>query len=99
MIADSARQSGCAAPFIGICRSTPRTIARPSAAQSLIVSSRSDLRRESASGHFESEQGRISLSKADPTLLWEVPMLELRPNCEYCDKDLPPQATDAWICT
>jgi hypothetical protein len=26
-------------------------------------------------------------------------MLELRPNCEYCDKDLPPAATDARICT
>ncbi len=26
-------------------------------------------------------------------------MLELRPNCEYCDKDLPPQATEARICT
>ena len=26
-------------------------------------------------------------------------MLELRPNCEYCDKDLPPQAADARICT
>ena len=25
--------------------------------------------------------------------------LELRPNCEYCDKDLPPEATDARICT
>ncbi len=25
--------------------------------------------------------------------------LELRPNCEYCDKDLPPAATDAMICT
>jgi uncharacterized protein len=25
--------------------------------------------------------------------------LQLRPNCEYCDKDLPPQATDARICT
>ena len=25
--------------------------------------------------------------------------LELRPNCEYCDKDLPPAATDARICT
>ncbi len=25
--------------------------------------------------------------------------LELRPNCEYCDKDLPPQAADARICT
>jgi hypothetical protein len=25
--------------------------------------------------------------------------LELRPNCEYCDKDLPPQATEARICS
>src|SRR5690348_10914009 len=25
--------------------------------------------------------------------------LELRPNCEGCDKDLPPGATDAMICT
>ncbi len=26
-------------------------------------------------------------------------MLELRPNCECCDKDLPPDALDAMICT
>ena len=26
-------------------------------------------------------------------------MLILKPNCECCDKDLPPQATDARICT
>ena len=26
-------------------------------------------------------------------------MLELRPNCEWCDKDLPPDADDARICT
>jgi hypothetical protein len=26
-------------------------------------------------------------------------MLELRPNCECCDKDLPPDAPDAVICT
>ncbi len=26
-------------------------------------------------------------------------MLELRPNCEYCDKDLPPTSTEARICT
>ncbi len=26
-------------------------------------------------------------------------MLELRPGCECCDKDLPPSATDAMICT
>lgn len=26
-------------------------------------------------------------------------MLELRSNCELCDKDLPPEAADARICT
>ncbi len=26
-------------------------------------------------------------------------MLELRPNCELCNKDLPPDADDARICT
>lgn len=26
-------------------------------------------------------------------------MLEMRPNCECCDRDLPPDATDAMICT
>jgi uncharacterized protein len=26
-------------------------------------------------------------------------MLQLRPNCECCDKDLPPDSTDAYICT
>ena len=25
--------------------------------------------------------------------------LELRPNCEYCDVDLPPASTEARICT
>ena len=25
--------------------------------------------------------------------------LELRPNCEYCDRDLPPGDTDARICS
>ncbi|MGH1352761.1 MAG: DUF1272 domain-containing protein [Methyloligellaceae bacterium] len=25
--------------------------------------------------------------------------LELRPNCELCDKDLPPQSTEAMICS
>jgi uncharacterized protein len=25
--------------------------------------------------------------------------LQLRPNCEYCDKDLPPRSTDAYICS
>ena len=26
-------------------------------------------------------------------------MLELRPNCECCDKDLPPESKQAMICT
>ena len=26
-------------------------------------------------------------------------MLELRPNCECCDRDLPPESPDAVICT
>ncbi|HEY6530284.1 MAG TPA: DUF1272 domain-containing protein [Cellvibrionaceae bacterium] len=26
-------------------------------------------------------------------------MLELRPNCECCNKDLPPASTEAFICT
>ena len=26
-------------------------------------------------------------------------MLELRPNCEHCDRDLPVDARDAMICT
>lgn len=26
-------------------------------------------------------------------------VLQLRPNCEYCDRDLPPDAADAMICS
>ena len=26
-------------------------------------------------------------------------MLDLRPNCECCDKDLPPESLDAYICS
>jgi len=26
-------------------------------------------------------------------------MLELRPNCECCDRDLPPESSDAFICS
>jgi uncharacterized protein len=29
----------------------------------------------------------------------ETRMLALRPNCECCNKDLPPAATDAMICS
>lgn len=25
--------------------------------------------------------------------------LELRPNCECCDRDLPPESRDAYLCT
>ena len=25
--------------------------------------------------------------------------LELRPNCEHCNRNLPPHALDAWICS
>lgn len=28
-----------------------------------------------------------------------APILELRPNCECCDKDLPPESAEARICT
>ena len=27
------------------------------------------------------------------------PMLQLRPNCECCDRDLPPESTEAMICS
>ncbi len=26
-------------------------------------------------------------------------MLQLRPNCECCDRDLPPTTDEAWICS
>ena len=36
----------------------------------------------------------------NPTCVADCEMaLELRPNCEYCDVDLPPQSTEARICT
>jgi Protein of unknown function (DUF1272) len=31
--------------------------------------------------------------------LFRVGLLELRPNCECCNKDLPPDTTDAMICS
>ena len=30
---------------------------------------------------------------------YQTMALELRPNCEFCDKDLPPASTEARICT
>jgi hypothetical protein len=38
--------------------------------------------------------GRLSTSTQA-----RIAVLELRPNCECCNKDLPPHATDAMICT
>jgi uncharacterized protein len=29
----------------------------------------------------------------------EKPMLELKPNCECCDRDLPPDSAEARICS
>ena len=29
----------------------------------------------------------------------EEPMLKLKPNCECCDRDLPPESAEARICT
>ena len=42
------------------------------------------------------------ISKADPDTLWprqEEELLELRPNCECCNRDLAPDAAGAFICT
>jgi uncharacterized protein len=44
------------------------------------------------------ERGSRSLS--DGAALREAgTVLELRPNCECCDRDLPPESPDAMICT
>jgi hypothetical protein len=37
----------------------------------------------------------IRLPSEDATIM----ALQLRPNCEYCDKDLPPHSTQARICS
>jgi len=34
-----------------------------------------------------------------PTRGRHVMALQLRPNCEYCDRDLPANSPSAWICT
>src|SRR5438093_6860451 len=33
------------------------------------------------------------------TIAYSDAMLELRPSCELCDRDLPPASTEAMICT
>jgi hypothetical protein len=37
--------------------------------------------------------------EAEPWFLKESLMLELRPGCECCDRDLPPASADARICS
>jgi hypothetical protein len=37
----------------------------------------------------------MPLASEDITIM----ALQLRPNCEYCDKDLPPHSTEARICS
>src|SRR5436190_7222888 len=41
----------------------------------------------------------MSSRSAHRALEEEAGMLELRPNCEGCDKDLPPDVPDARICS
>lgn len=41
---------------------------------------------------------RPGVSKEHNTPMEEI-MLELRPNCECCDRDLPPDSAQARICT
>ena len=43
-------------------------------------------------------QSVSSAATAHATASFPMP-LELRPNCEYCDIDLPPNSTQAMICT
>lgn len=47
-------------------------------------------------------RGTIDGRNADaltPVVSLLATMLELRPNCELCDRDLPPNAADARICS
>jgi hypothetical protein len=51
---------------------------------------------EGNSSFADREGCGISSRFKQPSLLMA---LQLRPNCEYCDKDLPPQALEARICS
>ena len=44
---------------------------------------------------FGARFAMIRLASTEETTM----ALQLRPNCEYCDKDLPPNATEARICS
>jgi uncharacterized protein len=51
-------------------------------------------------GKFVIRQSRLICDDPRIKSTDEIAMaLQLRPNCEYCDKDLPPNAADARICT
>jgi hypothetical protein len=43
--------------------------------------------------------GRLSLPHRGPWATLDTVALELRPNCEMCDVDLPPNSETARICT
>src|ERR1700760_720866 len=49
-------------------------------------------------GHSPSSEALFS-AMIDTTHDEAIMALQLRPNCEYCDKDLPPAATEARICS
>jgi uncharacterized protein len=55
-------------------------------------------RRPSAAPPFADRRFFDSI-KPEPRSLKESPMLELRPGCECCDRDLPPASADARICS
>ena len=49
-------------------------------------------------GRRSPQRGRNQAAR-DASMPHHAHVLQLRPNCEWCDKDLPPTARDAMICT
>jgi hypothetical protein len=50
--------------------------------------------------HFDAFSSREPVPASLENAIGETAMaLQLRPNCEYCDKDLPPKSTEARICS
>ena len=87
---------------VRVGRATRAVVARPATADE----------RDTALGGDHGDRARLSRVRAessapdsarDPSAggcrIASDSMLELRPNCELCDKDLPPDAADARICT
>jgi uncharacterized protein len=48
---------------------------------------------------FHSAIARSFVLAALAEVYLHEPMLELRPNCELCDRDLPPESAEARICS